>query len=113
MKHRPELDGLRGAAILVVLGAHTGVPGFASGGGGAGVTLFFVLSGYLITSLLLAEKASSGRVSTFARSTFGGRSGCSRRWQPYSSWLRLCSSPASSRVEATVRHRLRHRVHVA
>ena len=62
MKHRPELDGLRGAAILVVLGAHTGVPGFASGGGGAGVTLFFVLSGYLITSLLLAEKASSGRI---------------------------------------------------
>ena len=62
MKHRPELDGLRGIAILIVLGAHTGVPGFADGGGGAGVTLFFVLSGYLITSLLLAEKARTGRV---------------------------------------------------
>jgi peptidoglycan/LPS O-acetylase OafA/YrhL len=62
MKHRPELDGLRGIAILIVLGAHTGVPGFADGGGGAGVTLFFVLSGYLITSLLLAEKAKTGRV---------------------------------------------------
>jgi peptidoglycan/LPS O-acetylase OafA/YrhL len=62
MKHRPELDGLRGIAILIVLGAHTGVPGFAPGGGGAGVTLFFVLSGYLITSLLLAEKARTGRV---------------------------------------------------
>jgi len=62
MKHRPELDGLRGIAILVVLAAHTGVPGFSDGGGGAGVTLFFVLSGYLITSLLLAEKAKYGRV---------------------------------------------------
>jgi peptidoglycan/LPS O-acetylase OafA/YrhL len=62
MKHRPELDGLRGIAILIVLAAHTGVPGFADGGGGAGVTLFFVLSGYLITSLLLAEKAKTGRV---------------------------------------------------
>jgi len=62
MKHRPELDGLRGIAILIVLGAHTGVPGFADGGGGAGVTLFFVLSGYLITSLLLAEREKSGSV---------------------------------------------------
>jgi peptidoglycan/LPS O-acetylase OafA/YrhL len=62
MKHRPELDGLRGIAILIVLAAHTGVPGFADGGGGAGVTLFFVLSGYLITSLLLAEKTKTGRV---------------------------------------------------
>jgi peptidoglycan/LPS O-acetylase OafA/YrhL len=62
MKHRPELDGLRGIAILAVLGAHMGVPGFAAGGGGAGVTLFFVLSGYLITSLLLAEKDRFGRV---------------------------------------------------
>jgi peptidoglycan/LPS O-acetylase OafA/YrhL len=62
MKHRPELDGLRGIAILVVLAAHTGVPGFADGGGGAGVTLFFVLSGFLITSLLLAEKSRYGRV---------------------------------------------------
>ena len=51
MTHRPELDGLRGVAILIVLAAHTGVHGFADGGGGAGVTLFFVLSGYLITSL--------------------------------------------------------------
>jgi peptidoglycan/LPS O-acetylase OafA/YrhL len=62
MTHRPELDGLRGVAILVVLGAHMGIPGFADGGGGAGVTLFFVLSGYLITSLLLAERARAGRV---------------------------------------------------
>ena len=61
MRYRPELDGLRGIAILVVLGAHTGVPGFSSGGGGVGVTLFFALSGYLITSLLLAERERDGR----------------------------------------------------
>jgi peptidoglycan/LPS O-acetylase OafA/YrhL len=61
-RYRPELDGLRGVAILIVLGAHTGVPGFAGGGGGVGVTLFFVLSGYLITSLLLAEREAFGRV---------------------------------------------------
>jgi peptidoglycan/LPS O-acetylase OafA/YrhL len=63
VKHRPELDGLRGIAIILVLGAHTRMPGFADGGGGAGVTLFFVLSGYLITSLLLAERSKTGRVS--------------------------------------------------
>jgi peptidoglycan/LPS O-acetylase OafA/YrhL len=62
VKHRPELDGLRGIAILAVLAGHTGIPGFADGAGGAGVTLFFVLSGYLITSLLLAEREKTGRV---------------------------------------------------
>jgi len=58
MKHRPELDGLRGIAFSSCWG-RTRCPGFADGGGGAGVTLFFVLSGYLITSLLLAEKAKT------------------------------------------------------
>jgi peptidoglycan/LPS O-acetylase OafA/YrhL len=62
MKHRPELDGLRGIAILIVLAAHAHAPGFGGGGGGAGVTLFFGLSGYLITSLLLAEHSRAGRV---------------------------------------------------
>lgn len=46
----PELDGLRALAVLVVVGVHTGVPGFA--GGAIGVDVFFVLSGYLITRLL-------------------------------------------------------------
>ena len=62
MRYRPELDGLRGIAILIVLCAHTDVPGFASGGGGVGVSLFFVLSGYLITSLLLGERDRAGHV---------------------------------------------------
>jgi peptidoglycan/LPS O-acetylase OafA/YrhL len=62
VRRRPELDGLRGIAVLAVLCAHSGVPGFADGGGGAGVTLFFVLSGYLITGLLRDEFEACGRV---------------------------------------------------
>ena len=65
VRHRPELDGLRGIAILLVLFEHAGVPGFATGGT-TGVTLFFVLSGYLITSLLLIEIEASGRIDLIA-----------------------------------------------
>jgi peptidoglycan/LPS O-acetylase OafA/YrhL len=60
--YSPALDGLRGVAVLLVMGSHFALPGFA-GGGLVGVTLFFVLSGYLITSLLLAERNSTGSVS--------------------------------------------------
>lgn len=56
----PALDGLRGVAILLVIGIHFRVPGFE--GGHLGVLVFFVLSGYLITSLLTAERERSGRL---------------------------------------------------
>jgi peptidoglycan/LPS O-acetylase OafA/YrhL len=53
------LDGLRGLAILVVVTGHfTGRP---PGGGGAGVGLFFVLSGFLITTLLIEERRMRGQ----------------------------------------------------
>jgi peptidoglycan/LPS O-acetylase OafA/YrhL len=60
--HRPGLDGIRGFAILLVLADHSGIA-IASGAGNLGVTIFFVLSGFLITTLLLEEHARCGRVS--------------------------------------------------
>lgn len=51
---RPGLDGVRGIAILMVLVGHVFPHRFANGGA-AGVTVFFALSGFLITSLLLEE----------------------------------------------------------
>jgi peptidoglycan/LPS O-acetylase OafA/YrhL len=62
--HRPSLDALRGIAVLLVLLGHFGlIPESAAT---VGVTLFFVLSGYLITGLLLGEHARSGRVDLLA-----------------------------------------------
>jgi len=57
---RRDIEGLRGLAILLVVAYHAGVPGFS--GGYTGVDVFFVLSGYLITGLLMDEIRSTGRV---------------------------------------------------
>jgi peptidoglycan/LPS O-acetylase OafA/YrhL len=54
-----QLDGLRGLAVGLVIVDHS-LPWFA--GGGVGVNIFFVLSGYLITSLLLAEYEKTSRL---------------------------------------------------
>ena len=56
-----DLDGVRGLAILLVVAAHSGLP--VRWGGLSGVTLFFVLSGYLITSLLIREWDRWGSIS--------------------------------------------------
>src|SRR5690242_19265967 len=53
LSYRPALDGVRALAVLAVLVYH-GMPGW-SPGGFFGVDVFFVLSGYLITSLLVNE----------------------------------------------------------
>ena len=56
----PGLDGVRALAVLVVLAFHEGIRGMP--GGFLGVDVFFVLSGYLITDLLVAQRARRGRV---------------------------------------------------
>jgi peptidoglycan/LPS O-acetylase OafA/YrhL len=65
---RPALDGVRAVAVLLVFAFHANVPGMRAGF--LGVDLFFVLSGYLITSLLIAEAQRSGRIALTA---FWGR----------------------------------------
>jgi peptidoglycan/LPS O-acetylase OafA/YrhL len=55
----PALDGLRGVAVLSVVGLHLG----CCQGGNAGVTTFFVLSGFLISYLLITELDTYGRVN--------------------------------------------------
>lgn len=57
----PALDGLRGIAVLAVVLFHLHAPGGANGY--VGVDAFFALSGFLITSLLLSERAKTGWIS--------------------------------------------------
>ena len=63
-RHLSALDGLRAVAVTAVILYHLGL-GWA-GGGYLGVDVFFVLSGFLITGLLLEERASSGTVGLVA-----------------------------------------------
>jgi peptidoglycan/LPS O-acetylase OafA/YrhL len=56
-----SLDGIRALAVLAVIAYHSGVPWLK--GGFYGVDAFLVLSGYLITSLLIAEHTRSGNIS--------------------------------------------------
>lgn len=53
MRYRKEIDGLRAVAVVPVILFHAGLESF--GGGFVGVDVFFVISGYLITHLLLSE----------------------------------------------------------
>ncbi|MCU1656738.1 MAG: acyltransferase [Pseudonocardiales bacterium] len=57
---RGDVQGLRAVAVLAVVLYHAGVPGL--GGGYVGVDCFFVIFGFLITGLLVAEAARQGRV---------------------------------------------------
>jgi peptidoglycan/LPS O-acetylase OafA/YrhL len=59
-RYLPALDGLRAVAVASVFAFHLGLAHF--GGGFLGVDVFFVLSGFLITSLLVEERASAGRI---------------------------------------------------
>lgn len=58
--YRPDIDGLRAIAVLAVVAFHTGLPGVP--GGFVGVDIFFVISGFLITGLLLQDLENFGRI---------------------------------------------------
>jgi peptidoglycan/LPS O-acetylase OafA/YrhL len=61
MRHRDDIQGLRAVAVLLVVLAHAGVPFLK--GGYVGVDVFFVLSGFLITGILLSGAAKRGYAS--------------------------------------------------
>ncbi len=81
--HRRDIEGLRALAVIAVIAYHAGVP--FTGGGFVGVDVFLVISGFLITSLLIREWSETGG-SRWLASTHGGlavsfpsRRPCSRR----------------------------------
>jgi peptidoglycan/LPS O-acetylase OafA/YrhL len=67
----PSLDGIRALSVLIVVLSHSALGTIVPGG--LGVTIFFFLSGYLITTLLLAEHARTGKIDIpkfYARRVF-------------------------------------------
>ncbi|MBE9475551.1 MAG: acyltransferase, partial [Proteobacteria bacterium] len=67
MQYRAEIDGLRAIAVVPVILFHAGFDLFQ--GGFVGVDVFFVISGYLITSIILTKK----RAGNFSLMDFYGR----------------------------------------
>jgi peptidoglycan/LPS O-acetylase OafA/YrhL len=61
--YRPDIQGIRAIAIVLVVLNHAGIPIFT--GGFVGVDVFFVLSGYLITALLIKEYIDQGKIKLF------------------------------------------------
>ena len=88
---RPDLEGLRAVAVVLVLLYHASVPGFT--GGYVGVDVFFVLSGFLITGLLLREVRRTGTISL---TSFYARR--ARRLLPASALVLLVTMVASALV---------------
>jgi peptidoglycan/LPS O-acetylase OafA/YrhL len=62
MKHLPALDGIRAVAILIVMISHIVTPVVP---GGFGVTLFFFVSGFIITRMMLGQSFSGGHLKAF------------------------------------------------
>jgi peptidoglycan/LPS O-acetylase OafA/YrhL len=90
MKYRPDIDGLRALAILPVVFFHAGASWLK--GGFVGVDVFFVVSGYLITSLIVHEFAAGG----FSIASFYERR--VRRIFPALFTVVLCSSIAAALI---------------
>jgi peptidoglycan/LPS O-acetylase OafA/YrhL len=61
-KFRPDVEGMRAVAILLVLFTHFAIPGFSAGI--IGVDVFFVISGFVITGVLLRERELESGVAS-------------------------------------------------
>lgn len=85
MQYRQEIDGLRAVAVLPVILFHAGFSWFS--GGYVGVDVFFVISGYLITSILVDELDKG----TFSIGSFYERR--ARRILPALFFVMLCCLP--------------------
>src|SRR5688572_24083885 len=85
--YRPEIDGLRALAVVPVILFHAGFSAF--GGGFVGVDVFFVISGFLITSLVMNDLAKG----CFSLSTFYERR--ARRILPALLLVTVLSVPAA------------------
>jgi peptidoglycan/LPS O-acetylase OafA/YrhL len=85
MKYRKEIDGLRALAIIPVILFHTGFTIFS--GGFVGVDIFFVISGYLITTIIVAEM----KLGSFSLLNFYERR--ARRILPALFFVMLCTLP--------------------
>jgi peptidoglycan/LPS O-acetylase OafA/YrhL len=105
LPYRPALDGVRALAVLAVLVFHFGAGWLP--GGFIGVDVFFALSGFLITALLIREHRQTGRIDLWA---FWGRR--ARRLLPalllllvvlagWAAWVASPLSAASLRADAT------------
>ena len=85
MKYRPEIDGLRSVAVLPVILFHAGFSLFS--GGYVGVDVFFVISGYLITTILISERENG----TYSLLGFYERR--ARRILPALFFMLICTIP--------------------
>lgn len=61
LSYRGDVEGLRAIAVLIVIFSHVGMPGFK--GGFVGVDVFFIISGYLITKILVAEIEETSKLN--------------------------------------------------
>lgn len=86
---RPDIEGLRAVAVIAVVLFHAGMPGVS--GGFVGVDVFFVISGFLITSMLWREAGSTGSISL--RRFWGARA---RRLLPASATVGAITVAASA-----------------